>query len=120
MQKLLTGGLLSCLIACSSNAVQEKNESLMTCDETDECMARGVLRVDSMYQARLDFGGPCLALALPRSFFEEMKVLDGQAVLVRGEHYIQPDHSPGRQSYRYLVEGIMVMENLCDRERSHC
>ena len=83
------------------------------CNPGAHCTASGVITIESRWQASLNAGHSCIALALPDAFFDKSNDFDAKHAVVTGDTFSQPIDEPGTVSYHYEVEGMRVDANLC-------
>ena len=107
---LISAGLVSgSACAAVSPSILDK------CEKNEPCKLEGLLAIESLWQASLDFGDECVALAVPRDFFDRRTEFDGKRAVVIGDVASQPPNIKGRFSYSYEIDGIRVNNNLCNK-----
>lgn len=98
-------------LACSAGP----SSILDKCQKKEPCKLDGLLTIESLWQASLDFGDECVALAVPRDFFDRRTEFDGKQAIVIGDIASQPPNIEGRFSYSYEIDGSSVNNNLCNK-----
>ena len=88
---------------------------LDACLKNEPCRIEGMLVIESLWQASLDHGNECVALALPKDFFERRHEFNGKNASVIGDVASQPSDGRGRFSYSYEIDGVRVNSNLCGK-----
>lgn len=95
--------------SCAAHSFGKQEE----CNPGAHCTASGVIAIESRWQASLNAGHSCIALALPDAFFDKSKDFDARHAVITGDTFSQPIGEPGTVSYHYEVEGMRVNANLC-------
>ena len=95
--------------SCASYSLGKQED----CLPGAHCTVSGTIIIESRWQASLDAGNSCIALALPDVFFEKSNEFDAKHAVVTGDTFSQPIDQPGTVSYHYEVDGMRVNANLC-------
>ena len=107
---LVAASLMASLVtSCASHSLGKQEE----CRPGTHCTVSGTITIESRWQASLDAGNSCIALALPDAFFDKSNDFNSKHAFVTGDTFSQPIDAPRTASYHYEVDGMRVNANLC-------